>query len=93
MAGEFNAREIVEEKTFDAEKHRVAKSAKRLDDILFGITWVLSRKPESFPKVQGLNLYLAKTDGAPDAPAVNVWFNFDDEKVYLLYIELAADPE
>ena len=92
MAGEFNAREIIEEKTFDAEKHRVAESAKRLDEILSGIIWVLSRKPDSFPQVPGLDLYLAKTDPAPDAPAINLWFRFDAKAVYLLYIELAPEP-
>ncbi|MHB1795288.1 MAG: hypothetical protein ACYCPO_09995 [Acidobacteriaceae bacterium] len=93
MAGQSNAREIIEEKSFDAEKHRVAKSAKRLDEILSGIIWALSRKPESFSKVPDLNLYVAKTEDAPDAPAVNIWFTFDDQTVRLLYIELATDPE
>lgn len=93
MAGQSNAREIIEEKTFDAEKHRVARSARRLDEMLRGLTWAVSRKPESFPKVHELNLYLAKTEDAPDAPAVNVWFTFDDQTVHLLYIELATDTE
>ena len=71
----------------------MAKSAKRLDEVLNGITWALSRRPESFPKVEGLDLYVAKTEDAPDAPALRVWFTFDDEVVRLLYIEVAPDSE
>ena len=93
MVGTFNAREIVEEESFVIEKQRISRSAKRLDEILFGITWVLSRKPESFPQVTGLDLYLAKTDPVPGLPSVNVWFTFDERKVYLLFIELAPAEE
>ena len=93
MDGTFKAREIIEEESFAAEKERIAYSAKRLDEILFGITWVLCRKPESFPQVPGLDLYLAKTDAFSDTPAVNVWFTFDDQHVHLLFIEIISDSE
>jgi hypothetical protein len=93
MDGTFKAREIIEEESFGIEKERISKSAKRLDDVLFGIIWVLSRKPESFPQVTGLDLYLAKTDDIPGSPALNVWFTFDDQQVRLLFIEFATDSE
>ena len=65
MAGPFKARQIIEEDQFQEEKIRISRSVKRLDDVLFGITWVLARKPESFERIGSLGLYLAKTDAVP----------------------------
>lgn len=93
MDGTFKAREVIEEESFALERERISCSAKRLDEILFGITWALCRKPESFPQVQGLDLYLAKTDAFSDTPAVNVWFTFDDKYVHLLFVEIVSDSE
>src|SRR5262249_44281879 len=94
MAGPFKARQIIEEDLFRDEKSRISRSVKRLDDILFGITWALARKPESFERVTGLDLYLAKTDAVPpDIPAFYIWFWFNDEEVHLLSIEHAPKAE
>ncbi len=93
MAGEVKARSIIEEKSFSEEKERISRSAKRIDEIIFGVTWAISRKPESFPQVSGLDLYLAKTDPVPNSPALNIWFTFDNQYVHLLFIEIANDRE
>ena len=94
MAGPFRARQIIEESEFKEEKIRISRSVKRLVEILFGITWALARKPESFDKVAGLDLYLAKTDSIPpDIPALYIWFWFDDNEVHLLSIEHAPKSE
>ena len=94
MAGPFKARQIIEESEFKDEKIRMSRSVKRLDEILLGITWVLARKPESFDKVTGLDLYLAKTEAIPpDIPALYIWFWFDDNEVHLLSIERAPKSE
>jgi hypothetical protein len=94
MAGPFKARQIIEEIQFQEEKIRIARSVKRLDDILFGVTWALARKPESFDRVGTLGLYLAKTDVVPPAmPSLYIWFWFDDDEVHLLSIEFAPKNE
>jgi hypothetical protein len=93
MAGEFKARDIREEQAFKDAKSKLRHSAKRLDDILFGVTWVIARKPESFPKIPGLDLYVAKTDASLDAPALYIWFTFDSTVVSLLLIEEVPEPE
>jgi hypothetical protein len=92
MAGGFKARTIREEKQFSEEKRKLSRTAKRLDEVLFGVTWTLCRKPESFLNIPGTSLYLAKTDATPDTPALYIWFRFDDEHVFLQSIEEAI-PE
>jgi len=93
MAGGFKARTLREEKQFAEEKAKLKHSAKRLDEVLSGLSWTLARRPDSFPNVPGLKLYLAKTDPFPGTPALFVWFTFDEDMVYLLSIEEAARPE
>jgi hypothetical protein len=93
MAGTSRARTIREEKQFVEEKAKLKHTAKRLDEVLFGVTWALCRKPDSFPNVPGTKLYLAKTDGTADTSGLFIWFTFDAEVVYLLSIEEAANPE
>lgn len=93
MAGASRARTVREEKQFTEDKKKLKHSAKRLDEILFGVIWTLSRIPESFGNVSGTMLYLAKTDAAPDAPSLYIWYTFDDDYIYLLSVELAPAPE
>ena len=82
-------RNCIEEDTFEKGKQSIAKSVKRLDEILDGITWVMANAPDSFLNIPGTNLWLAKTDPALDAPAIWVWFTFDDGAVHLQLIEKA----
>lgn len=94
MDGPFKFRQVVEEGQFEREKKKILKSSKRLDEILFGLTWALARAPESFFNVEGTSLYLAKTDAIPKTcSALYVWFTFDDETVLLRSIELAPKAE
>lgn len=88
-------REIVETDGFQKDKERVATDAKRLDEMLLGVTWAMSQHPEHFPLVPGTKrLHMAATDPFPDAPPARVWFTFDDEQIELLGLEFAEDgPE
>jgi hypothetical protein len=89
MAGQFKARTIREEKKFTEEKRNLKHSAKRIDEVLAGVTWTLCRKPESFLNIPGTKLYLAKTDEFPNNPGFYIWFTFDSETVFLHSIEEA----
>lgn len=93
MAGPFKARTIREENQFSEEKKRLGKTAKRLDEILSGVLWAVSRRPESFLNIPDSKLYLAKTDNFPRHSGFYIWFTFDDEAVYLRSIEEAPSPE
>jgi hypothetical protein len=93
MDGKSKARTIREEKLFLQQKKKLKHSARRLDEILDGVTWAMCRKPESFPGVPGTRLYLAKTDDFPGTPAIHIWFTFDEETVLLLGIEEAPTAQ
>ncbi len=93
MAGRLKARTLREEKSFSDDKKRLSKSAKRLDEILDGIIWVLARNAESFSIIPGTVLGLAKTDKFPGHDAYYVWFTFDEDTVYLQRIEKAPTEE
>lgn len=86
MAGMY--RQIVESEQFSSAKSLLFPNIKRLDDMLNGITWALARHPEEFPCVPCTSLYMAATDPFPDAPAIRVWYTFDDGNVTMLDIEL-----
>ena len=89
MAGPY--RTIREGKGFAEQKKNLRHSAKRLDEVLDGVTWALCRKPDCFPGLPDIKLYLAKTDPFPDVPALYIWYTFDDDTVTLLGIEEDAD--
>lgn len=87
-------REIVESDDFAHEKSIIEPDAERLDQMLFALTWALSQRPEHFSKVPGTSmLYMAKTDPFPGAPALCVWYRFDDVRVVLLSVETADEVE
>jgi hypothetical protein len=91
--GQFKARDIRESSEFVQQKERIQSDARRSDEQLFAVTWALSRKPESFPKVGKSNLHCMKTDPWPDAPRLRVYYTFDDDLVNLLWIEIAAPSD
>lgn len=93
MDGEFKTWVIREEESYKDAKSHLRHPARRLDEILCGVMWVLARKPDSFPKIPGLDLYVAKTDPFSDNPVFHIWFTFDPNIVSLLLIEEAQDPE
>lgn len=93
MNGQFKARTIRESREFAQQKKQIQPDARRLDDQLCSLTWVLSRKPETFFKVGRTKLYCAKTDPWPDAPRLRLYYTFDDDSVDLLWIEIAESTE
>ena len=67
------------------------KDTKRLDDILWGVTFTIACRPNLFPIVQGTDIHIAKTDHAPDAPPLTVYFKEHDENIVLLDIEVTPE--
>jgi hypothetical protein len=93
MDGKFKLWEIREEEAYRESKNKLRHSTKRLDEVLFGVMWVLARRPDSFPKIPGLQLYVAKTDRFSTNPALYIWYTFDSKTVSLLLIEEAPQSE
>lgn len=62
---------------------------KRLDEVLCGLCWSLSKNPEGWSVVTGFKtIRLAKTDGYGNTPVLSLWFRIiSDNEVLLLAIE------
>jgi hypothetical protein len=81
-------RKIVEEKSFEEDKGRLAHDARRLDEILEGVMELLSREPERGTPIPDSDLRVVRTEPYPDAPSLGVTYRFDDEQTSLLGVEL-----
>lgn len=84
-----NLREVIETKEFSEQLKSFGNPGiKRLDDVLFGVNWALSKNAETFPKVMNdPDISIIKTQSAKDLPSFRIYFKFDDNAVHLLWIE------
>ena len=80
-------RGIVESDLYREAKDTLPVTCQRLDEMLHGITWVLARKPDEFPRVHGSTLHRARTEDFPGLPVFLIWFTFDQDTVTLQLIE------
>ncbi len=65
--------------------------ARRMDDLLRGVTWALSVNPEVYAVVKGMkDIRLIKTDEFPGAPALRVWFRIDEDGQHVHLEEIEA---
>jgi hypothetical protein len=83
-------RTCIEETTFAEQKARLGAGVRRLDEILAedGLLLKIARFPERSFSVPGTSLCSELTRPFPDAPIVWLLFSYDDEAVYLRWIEL-----
>lgn len=87
-------REIVASKLFD-EQARKLGNFRRLDEVLRGVEWALSTRPEEFPAIHN-EIRLVATDsygtGKLHVPRLRIWFRIlGESRVELLYVESAED--
>lgn len=81
-------RDIVHEPSFEAQRAKAGLSHKRLDEAMTGIDSALAMFPEHYPKIPGTTFSLLKTKAFPNAPALRIFFTYNDNQVHLLWIEL-----
>jgi hypothetical protein len=85
-------REIIEHEDFRRSVEELEIDPKRLDQVLFGITWTIARKPEFYPRVKGTaSLRRVAIPPALHLPRLRLWFDHTDEQARLLKLE--ADPK
>lgn len=81
-------RDLVEEDSFKESKTKLNIDVKILDEIMFGFDYLICSNPELYPVVIGTNIRKLYTKGPH---CLNIWYTFDEEKVYLLNIETNND--
>ena len=77
-------RTVVEDQTFWEQARLLQPDAKRLDDIIDGVKWLISSHAEECEVVEG-KLRVAFTDTFPDAPAMRIFFSITDSSTCTLH--------
>ena len=83
-----NTRTIVEEPPFQVQVKTLKIDYKRLDEAMQSLTMALSRKPKSFPCVDGTRIRRARISESLGVPEANIWFTYSESEVHLITIEL-----
>jgi hypothetical protein len=65
-------------------------NVRRFDEVMRGVYWALSTRPEASPSVDPKNptIYVLKTDAFSDIPRLRIFYKFNDITVQLLWIEV-----
>ena len=79
-------REIVEADEFAEQLSLIESDAKRADEFLDGLKWILSRDATKGVLLAG-NVWMFYTSQFLSVPLV-IYYSFDLTKVYLLWIEI-----
>jgi hypothetical protein len=86
-------REVIWDYTFEEQVKLLQPDTKHLDEIIDGVTWLISTHPERCAIVES-NLRVAFTDTFPDAPAMRIFFTItDDNTCTLHWIERLEDED
>ena len=87
-------RTVVYSEYFERQAASLSRDIRRLNDVLEGIEWSISRFPEIWTLVPGTSLRAAKTEPAGDIPGLLIYFTIDNEMTCTLQgIALVTDPE
>lgn len=90
MAGPL--RTIIETGDFETERDKHLE-VRAYDEIVEAVTWALARDPERY-KVQGTDrLGAIETNAFADIPSFLIVYTFDDDTVYLRWIEPITPAE
>ena len=77
-------RTVIEDHTFWEQARLLQPAAKRLDEVIDGVVWLVANHAEACPVIQG-KLRVAFTNPFPDAPAVRIFFSITDENTCTLH--------
>jgi hypothetical protein len=81
-------RGIVKELRFEAELSAIEPDARRADEFVEAAEWALGRDPTQGWLLGSCVWFLPMSD-VPDAPRLDLYYTFDDERVYFLSIQIA----
>ncbi len=85
-------REIVEQERLAEVLSELGVSARKLDDIIGGFSFLGGRRPDIFAREPetGWSRIVMKAF-PPDIPLIRIWFTYDDEHVYIEHVELLEE--
>lgn len=85
-------RSVIRNETFAKQLQDIKPGARRADEFMRGIEWILSRHPESGTQVgPNYHVWAFPVLDALDLPELIVYYTFNDDNVWLLSIKRAKD--
>ena len=79
---------IKEGSEFLAQAEKIAGSIKRWDEIVYGVTWAISRGPGHFPIVfEPAGIRVAKILSRAQTPPLRIFFTSDENEAVLRWVE------
>lgn len=89
LVGWLNARTVVETRTYESQRDTITRDVKRFDEIMRGVYWALSTRPEAYPAIApDSSIHVLKTAPFNAIPRLRIFYRFDDSSTYLLWIEV-----
>ena len=79
-------RTCVWEDRFSTELKRIEADAKRADDLICGIDWVLARDPKSGINIPNTQVWHIVSRDIPKSRHLVIFYTFSDEKVFFLSV-------
>ena len=91
MAGRRPLRSIVEEPGFAAGRTAILLDAKRWDEFWRAVEWALAQNPAGFDQIPEHQLCVIISEPSPRTgmPRIRTFYAFDDESIYLKWVERA----
>jgi len=92
MAQQRKIRTIVEQERVTEWLSEFGVAALRLDDVILGLIDTICKKPEVFAREKHTGWSRIMVKGfRPDIPWLRIWFTYDEDNVYIEYIEPLDD--
>lgn len=80
-------REVIQEPSFTRELHRLIKDAKRADEFIDGVVWLLARSPRQGRQISNSHVWYAPMKQKVGILPIVIYYTFDDDFVNLMSIQ------
>ena len=71
---ELRPKDIIETQVFEEKRKKVFPNTALFDDITWGLTYTIAKKPSTFPKVPETDIRVAKIRATPSTPAISIFY-------------------
>lgn len=94
LSPRFRIRSHVETKEFEEAKSKLSVTLEQFDRVLSAAGISICRNPERYPiVVEQTGLRVVVTEPISTMPRFRMYYTFDEDSVYLLYVEEIPDEE
>lgn len=84
------ARSVRWEKEFESEIYQIEPDAKRADELLAGLDWVLARKPTHGVNIPGTDIWVDSVKDIPKMKHLFIYYKFSSIEIH--YLDVICIP-